>query len=201
MSTIRLHESGGNEKDLLFHRHVLGGGSVKFVFEHDLCGLATGLQRHFRDVEHFVAAFVGFLKSIFAPHLHRHTGNSGIAFVRRFRPVQFRSVGLASRSGHGQFVAGDFVRPGNCVVGKGLEFEIRHEPEMACDPAGPLATRVASPLPVTGAPLVLLLSLNSNVNVFPSGETVDFEVATVLPFFLSVSSISWPLMGFTAMLS
>ncbi len=67
----------------------------------------------------------------------------------------------------------------------------RHEPEMALAPAGPFATRVASPLPVTGAPLVLLLSLNSKVSVLPSGETVEVEVMTTLPFFLSVSSIWW----------
>src|SRR5580704_9038337 len=80
-------------------------------------------------------------------------------------------------------------------------FTIRHEPEIAFDPAGPLATRVSSPLPVTGAPLLLLLSLNSNVNVLPSGETVSLDVATVLPFFLSVSSISWSLITFIATVS
>src|ERR1019366_8251826 len=80
-------------------------------------------------------------------------------------------------------------------------FEVRHEPEMAFDPAGPLATRVSSPLPVTGAALVLLLSLNSNVIVLPSDETVVFDVETVLPFFLSVSSISWSPITFIATVS
>src|ERR1700757_1187617 len=80
-------------------------------------------------------------------------------------------------------------------------FAVRHEPETAFDPARPLATRVSSPLPVTGAALVLLLSLISNVNVLPSGETVVVEVPTVLPFFLSVSSISWSLITFIATVS
>src|SRR5712664_3670562 len=68
-------------------------------------------------------------------------------------------------------------------------FDIRHDPETACDPAGPLATRVSSPLPVTGSALVALLSVNSNINMFPSGETHVLEVPTVLPFFFVVSSI------------
>src|SRR6266851_530459 len=66
--------------------------------------------------------------------------------------------------------------------------------DMAFDPAGPFATRVASPLPVTGGPpFVLLLSLNVNITVLPSDETVEVEVEveTTLPFFLSVSSIAW----------
>src|SRR3984893_19087871 len=68
---------------------------------------------------------------------------------------------------------------------------VRHEPEIAFDPAGPFATRVASPLPVTGGPpFVLLLSLKENITVLPSGETVEVEVATTLPAFLSVSSIA-----------
>src|ERR1700733_12330531 len=71
-------------------------------------------------------------------------------------------------------------------------FVVRHEPDISFDPAGPFATRVASPLPVTGGPpLVLLLSLNANVRVLPSDETVEVEVETTLPSFLSVSSISW----------
>src|ERR1035438_4862223 len=69
---------------------------------------------------------------------------------------------------------------------------VRHEPDIACDPAGPFAVRVDSPLPVTGGPpLVLLLSLNSNVTVLPSDETVAVEVDTTLPAFLSVSWIWW----------
>src|SRR5260370_12328132 len=69
---------------------------------------------------------------------------------------------------------------------------VRHEPDIAFDPAGPFATRVASPLPVTGGPpFVLLLSLNANIMVLPSDSTVEAEVATTLPFFLSVSSIAW----------
>src|SRR6266700_3910099 len=69
---------------------------------------------------------------------------------------------------------------------------VRHEPDMAFDPAGPFATRVASPLPVTGGPpFVLLPSLNSNIMVLPSCETVEVEVETTLPFFFSVSSIAW----------
>jgi len=68
---------------------------------------------------------------------------------------------------------------------------VRHEPDIAFDPAGPFATRVASPLPVTGGPpFVLLLSLNVNITVLPSDETVEVEVETTLPFFLSVSSIA-----------
>ena len=55
-------------------------------------------------------------------------------------------------------------------------FEAFHEPETACDPAGPFATRVASPLPVTGSALVALLSLNSKVAVLPSDEIVVFDV-------------------------
>src|SRR5215468_950388 len=35
---------------------------------------------------------------------------------------------------------------------------VLHDPEMACDPDGPLATRVSSPLPVTGLALVKLLA-------------------------------------------
>src|ERR1039457_3661209 len=69
---------------------------------------------------------------------------------------------------------------------------VRHEPDIACDPAGPFAMRVASPLPVTGGPpLVLLLSLNANVKGLASDETVEVEVDTTLPAFLSVSWISW----------
>src|SRR5260370_35009420 len=71
-------------------------------------------------------------------------------------------------------------------------FDIRHDPETACDPAGPFATRVSSPLPVTGSALVALLSENSNINVFPSDDTHDFEVVTLFPFFLSDSSIVRP---------
>src|SRR5271168_4615765 len=78
----------------------------------------------------------------------------------------------------------------------------RQEPEIAFDPAGPFATRVASPLPVTGGPpLVLLLSLKLNITVLPSDETVELEVETTVPFFLSVSSISWSLTTLIATLS
>src|SRR5271154_2087131 len=78
----------------------------------------------------------------------------------------------------------------------------RHEPEIAFDPAGPFATRTASPLPVTGGPpLVLLLSLKVNIKVLPSGETVVVEVPTTLPFFLSVSSIAWSLTTLIAIVS
>src|SRR5215469_15203063 len=80
-------------------------------------------------------------------------------------------------------------------------FTARNVPETACDPAGPLATRVSSTLPVTGAALLALLSLNSTVSVLPSGETVVVVVVTVLPFFLSVSWISWSLITFIAALS
>src|SRR5215469_12741750 len=66
---------------------------------------------------------------------------------------------------------------------------VTHEPEIACEPAGPAATCVCTPFPVTGAPFVLLLSVNSNAAVFPPGATVTFDVVTVLPAFLSVSSI------------
>ena len=73
-------------------------------------------------------------------------------------------------------------------------FVVRQEPEMAFDPAGPLATRVASPLPVTGGPpLVLLMSLKEKVRILPSGETVVVEVETTLPSFLSVSWMEWSL--------
>ena len=68
---------------------------------------------------------------------------------------------------------------------------VRQEPDIAFDPAGPSATRVASPLPVTGGPpFVLLLSLKVNVRVLPSDETVEVEVVTTVPSFLSVTSIS-----------
>jgi hypothetical protein len=72
---------------------------------------------------------------------------------------------------------------------KESNFAMRHDPEIACEPAGPFDTRVSLPLPVTGSALVALLSLNSNIIVFPSGDTHVFEVATVFPFFLSTSSI------------
>src|SRR5271168_2287225 len=78
----------------------------------------------------------------------------------------------------------------------------RQEPEIAFDPAGPFATRVASPLPVTGGPpLVLLLSLNVNVTVLPSGETVEVEVETTVPPLLLVCSISWSLTTLMATVS
>src|SRR5271155_4006870 len=79
---------------------------------------------------------------------------------------------------------------------------VRHEPEIAFEPSAPFATRVASPLPVTGGPpFVLLLSLNVNVTVLPSADAVVVEVETTLPFFLSVSSIEWSFTTLIATLS
>jgi hypothetical protein len=75
-----------------------------------------------------------------------------------------------------------------------------HEPDMAFDPAGPFSFRFASPLPVTGGPpLVLLLSVNVNIMVLPSEETVEAELPTTVPSFLSVSSIEWSFTTLIAM--
>ena len=68
-------------------------------------------------------------------------------------------------------------------------FDSRQEPEIACELAGPLATRVASPLPETEAALVSLRLENSTINVLPSGGTVHLEVATILPCILTVCSM------------
>src|SRR5260370_35318056 len=68
---------------------------------------------------------------------------------------------------------------------------VRHEPEIAFDPAGPFATRVASPLPVTGGPpFVLLLSLKENITVLLSDKPVEVEFETPLPLFLSASPLA-----------
>jgi hypothetical protein len=60
---------------------------------------------------------------------------------------------------------------------------VRQEPETRLAPAGHFATRVASPLPVTGSDLVLELSEKTKVKVLPSGETVVFEVPLTFPSF------------------
>src|SRR5215469_6607137 len=79
---------------------------------------------------------------------------------------------------------------------------VRHDPVIMFAPAGGLApTRMSSPLPVTGAPLVLLLSVKSKVIVLPSGETFIVDVPTTLPFFLSVSCTSLSLTTLTATVS
>ena len=67
-------------------------------------------------------------------------------------------------------------------------FEVRHEPDMPTYPAGPLATRVISPLPVTGSALVLLLSPKQGTQHaegsgvhWPSVEKPEIAGATGLP--------------------
>jgi hypothetical protein len=51
---------------------------------------------------------------------------------------------------------------------------VRHKPDIAFDPAGPFATRVAWPLPVTGGPpLVLLLSLKQGCGGYGCGNLSD----------------------------
>src|ERR1035437_6420195 len=68
-------------------------------------------------------------------------------------------------------------------------FTICHEPETACDPRGPLVTRLRISVPLITSRLLLQLSVHSTVAEFPSDETVVFEVPTVFPIRLSVSSV------------
>ena len=68
-------------------------------------------------------------------------------------------------------------------------FVVRQEPETACAPSGPCATRSMDFFKVITSPLALHISVDSTVAVMPSDETVIFEVPTVFPFLLSVSSV------------
>jgi hypothetical protein len=63
---------------------------------------------------------------------------------------------------------------------------ICHNPESACEPAGPLATLMNTAFPVTR--WVVGVSLNSSVLVLPSGDTISVQANVGLPFFFWMNS-------------
>src|SRR5580700_7112006 len=95
---------------LLLLRHKLAGSSVQLVSPRDGHALTVGSNGYSGNANHFSIAFIRLLDGVLAHLFDRDTGGAGITLVRCFRPVQFRSVGLASRSGHGQLVTVDLVR-------------------------------------------------------------------------------------------
>ena len=78
-------------------------------------------------------------------------------------------------------------------------FDIRHDPDTACEPTGPGPTRVDVISPVTG--WVPVLSVNFWLSVFPSGEIVCESVSMTFPSFFWMISIELAFMTCTPIVS